>query len=149
MNLAKHSWALGLLSVLAGACSSQAPAADDTQATDEEIKSGVYSCKKDSDCVAISKGGCCPNGWNVAVNKNHVKAYEASHACHQHTICPLYVILDTRVAECDVSNDKCVMVAPEDIRCGGFTTNPHECPKGWDCQYGHVPDVPGKCVEQN
>ncbi|SRR5260221_13819582 len=121
---------------------------DGAQATDEEIKTGMYACNRDSDCVAISKGGCCPNGYEVAVNKTHVQAYEASHECHVKQICPLYVILDRRVPECDVSQKKCVMVQPEDIRCGGFTINPHTCPKGWTCDLSkHVPDIPGNCVE--
>ena len=118
---------------------------DDAQSSDEAV-SATYSCAKDSDCVAISKGGCCPEGWNVAVNKHHVKSYEASHVCNEETICPLYVIDDTRVAECNTSKGKCEMVAPDDIKCGGFTTNPHACPKGWVCEANHIPDIPGDCV---
>lgn len=150
MKITAYFSAFALVGVFAGiGCSSAPVSTDDSQATDEEIKSGMYACKKDSDCVAISKGGCCPNGWNVAVNKDHVKQYDASHVCNEQIACPLYVILDRRVAECDVSKNKCVMVAPDDIRCGGFTINPHTCPKGWSCDYsGHVPDVPGNCVEK-
>src|SRR6185437_190052 len=48
-----------------------------------------------SHCVAISKGGCCPNGWNVAVNQSSVDAYNAANACADpHPICPLYVVND-------------------------------------------------------
>lgn len=145
MKIIGYFVTLGLVVV---GCSS-APSTDGTDQTDEEIKSGMYACKTDSDCVAISKGGCCPNGWNVAVNKQHVKAYEASHVCHEQIVCPLYVILDQRVAECNVTKSKCEMVQPEDIRCGGFTANPHTCPKGWVCDYsGHVPDIPGNCVQK-
>ena len=122
-------------------------AADETAQSDDEIKNGTYACKVDSDCVAISKGGCCPNGWNVAVNKNHVKSYEAAHECHTQQICPLYVIDDTRVAECNTGTKKCEMVAIDDIACGGFTMNPHKCPKGYTCELGHIPDLPGSCVE--
>lgn len=136
------------LGFVAAGCSSAPVTDDSTGATDEEIKSGMYACKKDSDCVAISKGGCCPNGWNVAVNKDHAKQYTASHVCTEQRVCPLYVILDRRVAECNVEKSKCEMVQPEDIRCGGFTVNPHVCPKGWVCEYGHVPDIPGNCVEK-
>ena len=121
-------------------------AADDTSQTDEDIKNGTYACKVDSDCVAVSKGGCCPNGWNVAVNKNHVKSYEAAHECHTQQICPLYVIDDTRVAECNTGTNKCQMVAIDDIACGGFTANPHKCPKGYTCEANHIPDLPGSCV---
>jgi hypothetical protein len=148
MKITGYFSAFAFVSIFTGIGCSSAPAStDDSQATDEEIKSGMYACKSDSDCVAISKGGCCPNGWNVAVNKSHVKQYEESHTCTEKVFCPLYVILDRRVAECNVEKSKCEMVQPEDIRCGGFTVNPHSCPKGWTCEYGHVPDVPGNCVQ--
>lgn len=144
MKFVKYLSALAVFATLGGiGCSS----ADDTAQSDEDIKAGVYSCKVDSDCVAISKGGCCPNGWNVAVNKTKVKSYEASHECNDPQICPLYVIDDTRVAECNTGTNKCQMVEPDAIRCGGFTTNPHKCPKGWSCKANKIPDVPGTCVE--
>jgi hypothetical protein len=38
------------------------------------------------------------------------------------------------------------MVHIDEIACGGFIVNPHRCPDGYDCVYGHVPDVPGRCV---
>jgi hypothetical protein len=60
-------------------------------------------------------------------------------------VCPLACILDTRVAECNAG--KCEMVAIADIACGGFTTNPHKCPEGYDCTLSHIPDVPGTCTE--
>ena len=41
----------------------------------------LYACQTDSDCVAIEKAGCCPNGFLVAVNKDEVKAYETTYAC--------------------------------------------------------------------
>ncbi len=131
---------IGLVSPLGCSASS-----DESQSTDEAV-SATYSCKVDSDCTAISKGGCCPNGWKVAVNKSHVASYEASHECSDPQICPLYVIDDTRVAECNTAKGKCALVAPEDIKCGGFTTNPHKCPKGYLCEANHIPDVPGDCV---
>jgi hypothetical protein len=106
-----------------------------------------YSCHRDSDCVKVSQGGCCPNGWMVAVNTSSVDAYARATACQNPgQICPLYVINDTRVAECNTGTQKCEMVKPEDIRCGGFTTNPHSCPKGYSCQSSSIPDVPGQCV---
>src|SRR5207249_4777824 len=64
---------------------------------------GYYACKVDSDCVAISKGGCCPNGWKVAVNKSQVSAYNSIAMCAIEMICPLSVINDTRVAECNTA----------------------------------------------
>ncbi len=144
MQIIKYFSAFALVSTFTAiGCSS----ADDVSQSDEDLKSGVYACKVDSDCVAISKGGCCPNGWNVAVNKHKVKGYEAGHVCNEQIMCPLYVIDDTHVAECNTGTNKCTMVAPEDIKCGGFTTNPHKCPKGWTCEANKIPDVPGKCVE--
>lgn len=105
------------------------------------------SCKVDADCVAVSKGGCCPNGWNVAVNKAQAKAYTKDHACTMQTgPCPLYVIDDTRSPECDTAQHRCVMVPIDQIKCGGFTANPHGCPSGYQCKYTNVPDVPGECV---
>jgi hypothetical protein len=104
-----------------------------------------FSCNKDADCVAAPVAACCKNGYNAAVNKDQVDAYEASVTCAPHPICPLYIVNDTRVAECNVSTHKCEMVQPEDVRCGGFTTNPHQCAPGYSCILAHIPDVPGTC----
>ena len=143
MTIFKYFSAFAVVSTLAAiGCS----APDDTAQSNEDIKNGTYACKVDSDCVAISKGGCCPNGWKVAVNKKHVKSYEASHVCKEQIVCPLYVIDDTRVAECNRGTNKCEMIAIDDIACGGFTANPHACPKGYTCEANHIPDVPGSCV---
>src|SRR5262249_9578556 len=40
-----------------------------------------FSCKLDSDCVAIPTVGCCNNGYKIAVNKGEVDAYTAANAC--------------------------------------------------------------------
>ncbi len=110
--------------------------------------SDFNACKTDADCVAVPRVGCCNNGWNQAVNKSEVDAYEQSFECpDQHPICPLYVVDDTRVALCNVGTQRCEMVQPQDVRCGGFTVNPHACPKGWQCKFNGVPDVPGTCVQ--
>jgi hypothetical protein len=129
------------------ACSS-APA-DSTASNDEASKVNVYACTVDSDCVAISAGGCCPNGTEVAVNKHHIKAYENAHECTDPPhICPLYVIHETRVAQCNNTTSKCEMIQPADIHCGGFMRNAHSCPSGYSCDFeGHVPDVPGICKQ--
>lgn len=105
------------------------------------------SCKVDADCVAVSKGGCCPNGSKVAVSVGAEDEYATFAACHEPPhVCPLFVILDKRVAQCNTGTKKCEMVAPEDIRCGGFTLNPHQCADGFHCVFHQVPDVPGNCV---
>jgi hypothetical protein len=127
------------------ACSS-APG-DTASTTDEASKVDVYACKTDDDCVAIPAGGCCPNGTEAAVNEHHIRAYNNAHECtNPPRYCPLFVVHETRVAECDNTTNKCVMIQPEDIRCGGFTRNAHSCPSGYSCDLsGHVPDVPGVC----
>jgi hypothetical protein len=136
--------AFAVVSLLAAVgCSA---ASDDSVQSDEDLKAGVYACSVDSDCVAISKGGCCPEGWKVAVNKSKVKTYDANHVCNEQIVCPMYVVDDTRVAECNTGTHKCQMIEPENIRCGGFTTNPHKCPKGYTCEANKIPDVPGDCV---
>lgn len=108
------------------------------------------SCQTDDDCVAVSRGGCCPNGVKVAVSDGAQADYAAANACTvtPHPVCPFAVILDQRVAECNRTTNHCEMVAPEDIACGGFTAHPHECPTGYTCQLTvHTPDLPGKCVQ--
>ncbi len=108
-----------------------------------------YACSKDADCVAIPEGGCCPHGYKVAVNQSSVAAYNASVVCTTvpRPLCPLFLINDTRVSECNTGTGKCELVQPADIACGGFTTNPHKCTDGYTCQANHIPDVPGICVQ--
>lgn len=110
------------------------------------------SCQTDSDCVAVSRGGCCPNGVNVAVSSGAEDDYAAASACTitPHPLCPFAVILDRRAAQCNFTTNHCEMVAPEDIRCGGFTAHPHQCTSGYSCQLTvSMPDIPGKCVAHN
>jgi hypothetical protein len=107
-----------------------------------------YKCDVDADCVAVDKAGCCPNGFLVAVNKGEVKAYDTKYACMTApAACPLFVVHDTRVAQCDIPNHQCRMIDPEQIRCGGFIAPAmqHQCPMGYECHYQGVPDVPGFC----
>lgn len=109
----------------------------------------LYACQTDADCVAVEKAGCCPNGYLVAVNKDEVDAYAATYACTARSpICPTYVVQDTRVAQCDFQAHQCRMMAPTDIHCGGFIApaRQHQCPAGYVCQLGSVPDVGGSCV---
>jgi hypothetical protein len=131
--------------IVTAACSS-APT-DATATTDEASRTSMYACHVDDDCVAIPAGGCCPNGSDVAVNKHHVNQYEAGHDCkNPPRYCPLYVILETRVAECSNSTHKCEMIQPADVACGGNMMNAHQCASGYACDFhGHVPDVPGTC----
>jgi hypothetical protein len=133
------------------ACGAQTE--DPTQsATDSELrKKDIYACAADSDCVAIDKGGCCSNGWKVAVNSKYVSNYEKAHQCGRPQICPLYIIDDTRQPEClaDATTGKreCTMVAITDIKCGGFIAPAyqHHCPTGYSCAGSW--DLPGHCVQ--
>lgn len=111
----------------------------------------LYSCQTDSDCVAVEKAGCCPNGFLVAVNQDEVKSYNTIYACQDESpVCPLFVVNDTRVAQCDFTTHSCQMIDPAQIRCGGFIAPAmqHHCPTGFDCHYTNVPDLPGTCVAQ-
>jgi hypothetical protein len=145
---------VGSLSIAACA----APTDDATAAPDEsaaesqdaELRMASYtSCQTDNDCEAVSKGGCCPNGWNVAVNKTKAAAYAKATACKVHNqMCPLYLVNDTRVATCNTGTKKCELVKVEDIKCGGFIANAPKCPAGYSCNHtGMNPDLPGKCVK--
>jgi hypothetical protein len=103
-----------------------------------EGKPSFYDCQTDDDCVAISKGGCCANGWKVAVNVNEVMAYEAANACTvKNPICPLYVVNDTRVAQCNTTTNQCEMVAPkcvDNVLCKlGTHWSPTACKCVADC----------------
>jgi hypothetical protein len=135
-------------SVLSLACSASTDATDEGTAGAEEDLSAAqeFGCTVDDDCVAVSKGGCCPNGWNVAVNKHHSRYYANHNTCATpDQVCPLYVILDTRVAQCS-SAGKCEMVSPDGMACGGFVAHPHECPDGYTCEASTKnPDFPGTC----
>lgn len=140
-------------SLAAAACAANTDATEDPTAEvqDQELKKSIQACNTDDDCVAVPRGGCCSNGWMEAVNKHHTKAYENATKCTVHNMmCPMYMVHDTRVAECNGSTKKCEMVQPEDIRCGGFVAPAfqHSCPDGYSCDHtGFNPDVPGKCVK--
>jgi hypothetical protein len=107
----------------------------------------IFACQVDADCVAVPEAACCPTGRKIAVASGEEEAYADANACHEPPhVCNKAVILDQRVAECDASTKQCVMIAPEDIRCQGFTRNPHFCPDGFTCKVNQIPDIPGTCV---
>jgi hypothetical protein len=100
-----------------GGCSSpqtpdEAAQAEGVDGKEDSLRNHRFiTCQQNTDCVAILKPGCCSNGWKVAVNRDHVAQYKAANACQQvHPICPLYVIDDTRVAECNATSHTCQMV---------------------------------------
>ncbi len=107
----------------------------------------IFDCDVDTDCVAVSRG-CCANGWKEAVNSSQQDSYRSALECVPNQICPLYIVNDTRVALCDNATRQCQMIAPQDIHCGGFIRNAHQCPAGWQCHFNGVPDVGGSCVQQ-
>jgi hypothetical protein len=108
-----------------------------------------FKCEVDADCVAIEQPSCCPHGYQVAVNGHEVKAYEEKFACTAPPrVCPLYVVNDTRVAQCDFTKHQCQMIDPTEIHCGGFIAPPrqHQCPTGFACHLGLIADTGGSCV---
>lgn len=71
------------------------------------------SCSADTDCVAVERAGCCHNGYQDAVNAHQVEQYRSANACRDpHHMCPMFRIVDKRVARCDTSLKRCVMVNP-------------------------------------
>jgi hypothetical protein len=137
----------GVAACAANTDASEEPAADSQE---EELKQSVIlGCAVDSDCVAVPRGGCCNNGFNEAVNKHHTRAYANSTKCtaNPRPMCPQFLVHDTRVAQCDTAAKTCKMFAVEDIKCGGFIKNAHQCPSGTSCSHvGVNPDGGGKCV---
>src|SRR5690242_2663160 len=69
----------------------------------DELQASIVACTKDADCLAVPKGGCCQNGWLEAVNKNKVEQYKHATRCtaNPHPMCPMFMVHDTRVAECN------------------------------------------------
>lgn len=156
MSLSKIVSLFALSLVTSG---SVAACAADTSSTDgEDVESGedalngsTFACKVDSDCVAVDKGGCCPDGTEVAVNKGKTKSYAKSAACKSaHSVCPQHRVLETRVAQCSFETKKCEMVHIEDIACGGFVKRTHDCPEGYLCLHRFDEDVSGTghCEQQ-
>jgi hypothetical protein len=104
-------------------------------------------CATDDDCVAVPQGGCCDNGYLVAVSWCSIDDYYVATECtNDAPICSQLYVNDTRVAYCDFPSHTCQMIQPTDIHCGGFINPNHQCPDGFQCKFSHVPDVGGSCV---
>jgi hypothetical protein len=103
-----------------------------------------YSCGVDSDCVAVPKVGCCPNGSMEAVNKQSVDAYRASFVCGKtRHICPMYRLLERRRPLCGNASHRCEMVPPDQVVCNGTGPNVHACLTGTQCDStGHCAPSP-------
>ncbi len=81
------------------------------------------------------------------MNKDQASAYAADPLICPAVMCPLACVLETRVAQCNTSTNKCEMIQPGDIACGGHTIHPHSCPAGYACEGAGLPvDAPGQCV---
>jgi hypothetical protein len=144
---------VSLSSFSVAACAASTDSSTDegqaANSADEELKASITACKIDDDCTAVSQGGCCDNGYLFAVNKTKVTQYENATKCtaNPRPMCPMFMVHDTRVAQCNTTTNKCEMIQPTDIKCGGFVAHPHACPSGYDCEAGGMPDMPGSCVE--
>jgi hypothetical protein len=105
------------------------------------------ACQHDADCVAVDRVGCCHNGWKEAVAVSQKAAYAASFTCPTpRPMCPMFIVRDQRVAQCDFPTHLCAMIKPEEIHCGGFIRETHKCPDGYKCVLGKVPDAGGTCA---
>ncbi|WP_146649211.1 hypothetical protein [Labilithrix luteola] len=154
MSLPKIVSLLALTFVAAGsvaACAADTSSADegDVVSGEDALSASTFACQDDSDCVAVDKGGCCPDGTEVAVNKSKTKSYAKSAVCKSKShICPQHRVLETRVAQCNFATKKCEMVQPADISCGGFIKHAHNCPDGYLCLHDGNPDRGGHCEAQ-
>jgi hypothetical protein len=69
------------------------------------------SCRTDDDCVVVPVVGCCHNGWKTSVNREREDEYQHSFQCPTESpICPKYLVIDTRVPECDQGTHICELV---------------------------------------
>jgi hypothetical protein len=162
--LTKIKLGLGLalaVGLLGGGCGAGQVGSSDDLTAAQDIDSGkedsarknthpsYYKCAADSDCVAVEKAGCCPNGYLVALNKTKVSAYATTFACTTPPqFCPRHIVNDTRVAQCNFDNGQCEMIEPTAILCEGFIApeRQHHCPTGFDCRHARIADAPGTCT---
>ena len=71
------------------------------------------TCDVDVDCVAVLPNGCCHDGRSLALNKGLVDAYRSTFQCPVASpVCPTHLVLDRRVATCDVNAHACILVEP-------------------------------------
>ena len=142
--------AIASFGVAACSASTDSPSQDPTgEVQDQELKKSITACAVDADCIAVPRGGCCNNGFNEAINKHSTKAYQAATKCtaNPRPMCPMFLVHDTRVAQCDTGARVCKMFGVDEIQCGAFNVNSHHCPAGLSCSHvGVNPDVGGKCV---
>ena len=137
----------GVLTAACGGAPDTASTAGETTGDEQDLTRAKFAhCTTDSDCVATTQAGCCPNGRLAAVNASDVDAYYAANVCLSKKLCPIAMIHDTRVAQCNTTKKRCELIEPTAMACGGFVINPHSCPDGFSCQASQIPDAPGRCV---
>jgi len=77
------------------------------------VPDAFRTCEADADCVALLPNGCCHDGRSEALNKSLVDAYRSAFTCPVASpVCPMHLVLDRRVAACDVGAHQCKLVDP-------------------------------------
>jgi len=110
-------------------------------------KADYVACNMDSDCAAVSREGCCHNGYKDAVNKDKIDSYRQANACKmKNAMCPQFLIEDRRAAVCNATSHQCEMQEPDTIRCGGKGDAAHECPAGYSCKTTGAANIAGICA---
>jgi len=107
----------------------------------------ITGCTRNTDCVAVPRGGCCNNGWLEAVNAQKVEAYrQASRCIARNVMCTHLMVNDQRVPHCSTTTHLCEMIPPDKTSCGGIAGPANACPQGYTCQIAsRLPDASGTC----
>lgn len=83
------------------------------------VKPGMFACGVDSDCVKVSRGGCCTAWQSIAVNASRADDYAAANVCTPpYPPCappPKGETVDDTVARCDAGT--CALGAPPAPAC--------------------------------
>lgn len=72
----------------------------------------------------------------------------AGPACQADAECPVAAgAAAGAVPECNFATNRCEMIQPTEIHCGGFIAHTHSCPDGYTCHLQvSNPDAGGSCV---
>jgi len=114
---------------------------------DGGISPDLIACARNTDCVAVPRGGCCHNGWLDAVNAQKTEAYRQATRCVvRNVMCTHLMVNDMRVPRCSPASHQCEMVPPEKTSCGGIAGPANACPQGYTCvTTSKKPDASGTC----
>lgn len=104
-------------------------------------------CQVDADCAMVEVGCCAVGNW-TSVPHDQVDAFQDAKDCSPNQVCPLQpIVYRGEQAICDVDTGLCEVALPEELACGGRSTNPHSCPDGWVCTGEQLAwDAPGTCA---